>query len=130
MSAGIARLSGERVLRPMAGFEVTTSPQADRTLVALAGECDLSVSGELTSALLGALGEGREVVVDLAALQFLDSSGVHGLVTAYHAAKKDGVPLRLVNAGGVVADVLDLTGVGELLAAPSGELTQDGLENV
>jgi len=69
-------------LRPMAGFEVTTSAQANRTVVALAGECDLSVSGELTSALLGALGEGREVVVDLAALQFLDSSGVHGLVTA------------------------------------------------
>jgi anti-sigma B factor antagonist len=114
----------------MAGFEVTTSAQANHTVVALAGECDLSVSAELTSALLGALGEGREVVVDLAALQFLDSSGVHGLVTAYHAAKKDGVPLRLVNAGGVVADVLDLTGVGELLGLPSEELSQDGLENV
>ena len=114
----------------MTGFEVTTSTRADRTVVALAGECDLSVSGELTSALLGALGEGREVVVDLAALQFLDSSGVHGLVTAYHAAKRDGVPLRLVNAGGVVADVLDLTGVGELLAAPSGEPSREGLENV
>jgi anti-sigma B factor antagonist len=114
----------------MAGFEVTTSPQADRTVVALAGECDLSVAEELTSALLGALGEGREVVVDLAALQFLDSSGVHGLVTAYHAAKRDRVPLRLVNAGGVVADVLDLTGVGELLAAQSAEPSREGLENV
>lgn len=105
----------------MAGFEVRTSAQANHTVVALAGECDLSVSDELTGALLGALGEGREVVVDLAALRFLDSSGVHGLVTAYHAAKRDGVALRVVNAGGAVADVLDLTGVGDLLGSPSGD---------
>jgi anti-anti-sigma factor len=110
----------------MAGFEVTTSAQANRTLVALVGECDLSVCDELTTALLGAVGEGREVVVDMGALRFLDSSGLHGLVTAYHAAKRDGVPLHVVNAGGVVADVLDLTGVADLLGPPS----EDGPGNV
>jgi anti-sigma B factor antagonist len=103
----------------MAGFEVTTSTRAERTVVALAGECDLSVCDELTTALLGAVGEGREVVVDMGELSFLDSSGVHGLVTAYHAAKREGVPLHVVNAGGVVADVLDLTGVAELLGPPA-----------
>jgi anti-sigma B factor antagonist len=102
----------------MAGFEVKTSAQANRTVVAVAGECDLAVCGEFTSALLGAVGEGREVVVDMGELRFLDSSGVHGLVTAYQAAKRDGVRLHVVNAGGVVADVLDLTGVGDLLGPP------------
>ncbi len=105
----------------MAQFEVTTSARADRTIVALAGECDLSVRDELTGALLGAVGSGRQVVVDLGALMFLDSSGVHALVTAYHAANRDGVRLHVVNAGGAVADVLDLTGVGELLGAPDDD---------
>jgi anti-anti-sigma factor len=114
----------------MAGFEVTTSAQANRTVVALAGECDLSVRDELTSALLGAVGEGREVVVDMGALRFLDSSGVHGLITAYHAAKRDGVPLHVVNAGGIVADVLDLTGVADLLRPPADDPDGDGHGNV
>jgi anti-sigma B factor antagonist len=103
----------------MAQFEARTSAESGRVVVSLAGECDLSVRDELTTALLAAVGTSRMVVVDLGALSFLDSSGLHGLVTAYHAAQRDRGHLYVVNAGGVVADLLDLTGVADLLSPPA-----------
>jgi len=100
----------------MAHFEARTSAEADRVVVALVGECDLAVRDELAAALNAAVTSARVVIVDLAALKFLDSSGVHGLVTAHHTARDRGGQLYVVNPGGVVATVLEVTGVGELLS--------------
>jgi anti-anti-sigma factor len=108
-----------KVLRSMAHFEATTSADAGDVVVSLVGECDLSGREELTSALLAAVESSRVVVVDLARLTFIDSSGLHGLVTGHQAAVRSGGRLYAVNAGGAVAAVLDLTGVGELLSPPA-----------
>ncbi|MEW2383510.1 STAS domain-containing protein [Micromonospora sp. NPDC047707] len=105
----------------MARFEATTSSDAGRVTVWLSGECDLAVRERLTSVLLAAVADSPVVVVDAAGLDFLDSSGVHGLVTAHHAALAAGGRLYVVNAVGGVARVLDLTGVGELLRQPADD---------
>jgi anti-anti-sigma factor len=102
----------------MALFKAETTAEADQVVVRLTGECDLSVREELTAALLSAVEQSPMVVVDLAGLSFLDSSGLHGLVTAYHAANARVGHLYAVNARGVVADILDLTGIGDLLSRP------------
>lgn len=107
----------------MAHFEARTSVEADRVVVALAGECDLSGREELASVLLAAVAGADAVFVDLADLTFMDSSGLHGLVTAHQAARKAGRRLYVVNAGGPVAAVLDLTGVGALLTPPPENTT-------
>jgi anti-sigma B factor antagonist len=99
----------------MASFEATTSAQPGRVVVTLAGECDMAVRDQFASVLLTAVEGAPVVVVDLARLDFLDSSGLHGLVTAHHAARARNGRVVVVNASGVVADVLDVTGVGELL---------------
>jgi len=104
----------------MAHFEARTSAGPDRVVVALAGECDLAAREELTAALLDAVHIAKIVVVDVAALEFLDSSGLHGLITAHHAAKEGGGQVFVVNAKGVVADVLEVTGVGGLLRHDGG----------
>lgn len=103
----------------MARFAATTSDEADRVRVALVGECDLEVREELTATLLAAVHRAPVVVVDVGGLDFLDSSGVHGLVTAHRAAKDSGKKLFVVNPSGPVAVVLDLTGVGALLRPPA-----------
>jgi anti-sigma B factor antagonist len=105
------------------GLGARTSGGAARTVVALDGECDLAVREELTAALLTAVAGARVVIVDLAAVTFIDSTGVHGLVIAHHAALAAGGRLYVRNAAGPVATVLDLTGVGPLLAEPH---TEDG----
>ena len=100
-------------------FEVTTSATAAGEIsVAVAGECDLSVSDQLMTALHDAVREAPVVIVDFAGLQFLDSSGVHVLVMADRAARAAGRHLYVTNAAGVVAHVLDVTGVGDRLSRP------------
>ena len=101
------------------GFGARTSGGPARTVVTLDGECDLAVRDELTAALLDAVAGAQVVVVDLAEVTFIDSTGVHSLVTAHHAALAAGGRVHVRNAVGPVATVLDLTGVGVLLAEPS-----------
>ncbi|MFF5228107.1 STAS domain-containing protein [Dactylosporangium sp. NPDC000521] len=103
----------------MALFEAKTSVTDGRAVVSLAGECDLTSRDELTAVLLAAVDLAPLVVVDLAGLRFIDSSGVHALVAGYHAAQRQGRTLLAVNAAGVVAHVLEMTGVGALLAPPA-----------
>lgn len=103
----------------MTRFEATTSDEAGHVRVALAGECDLAVREELTAALLAAVRRAPVVVVDVGGLDFLDSSGVHGLVAAHRAALERGGHLYVENPTGAVATVLDLTGLRALLS-PNG----------
>jgi len=103
----------------MPTFEARTTAQPGRCVVALAGECDLAVRDELTTALLQAVESAPVVEVDLGELHFIDSTGVHALVTAYHAAQRGGTSVYVANAQGVVAHVLEVTGVAELMQAPA-----------
>ncbi|MGN9893477.1 anti-sigma factor antagonist [Micromonospora sp. L31] len=108
----------------MVHFEARTSTEPGRAVVRLAGECDLAAREELTAALLAAVAGAPVVLVDAGALDFLDSTGIHGLVTAHHAARAAGGRLYVVNARGPVANVLAITGVADLLRPP----TDDGVD--
>jgi len=122
MSTTVRRLVSERCRGSvMTRFEATTSDEADQVRVALTGECDLAVREELTSALLAAVRRAPVVVVDVGGLDFLDSSGVHGLIVAHHAALGSGKKLFVVNPRGSVATVLELTGVTRLLSPHRGD---------
>lgn len=102
----------------MGRFEAKTYEGTGHLRVTLTGECDLAVRDELHAVLGAAVRASPLVIVDLGDLDFLDSSGVHGLVVAYHEAQARGGRITLVNPTGAVAAVLDLTGVGPLLSAP------------
>lgn len=104
----------------MARFEATTSLDGQRGAVALSGECDLATRDECMAALMSAVHAVPDVVVDLGGLTFMDSSGVHALVTAHRAAVERGGRLSVVNAAGMVAHVLEITGVGALLDPRNG----------
>lgn len=120
MMAGAVTHRG-KVRRSMANFEARTSATSGRITVALAGECDLAAREHLTAVLLDAVHRSRAVFVDLARLTFIDSSGVHSLVTAHHAAVHAGGHVYVLNATGPVAGVLEMTGLDTLLRAPADE---------
>jgi anti-anti-sigma factor len=122
MMFGAAVAVGEVCGEVNSRFDLTTLDEPGQVRVTLEGECDLAVSDRLTEVLMDAVRRSPVVVVDLAGLEFLDSSGMHGLVTAHRAAKERGGRLEAVNPTGNVALVLDLTGVGTLLSPPASGL--------
>lgn len=105
----------------MGQFSVQTTVDEEMATVAVSGDCDLACRQELVAALQAAVRKAPVVAVDLTRVRFLDSSGLHCLVVAYQEAAAQGKVLYATGASGAVAHVLDLTGVGALLAPPAGE---------
>ena len=70
------------------GLEITIDSLMDCEVVALRGELDCQSAPALAEALQQASDDGRRVVVDLTALQFIDSSGLHVLMSG--AGAEDG----------------------------------------
>lgn len=59
------------------------------------GEIDLSVSPSFRRALLDSLQAGRDVIVDMDGVAYIDSSGIASLAEALHTAKRRGRHLAL-----------------------------------
>jgi len=100
----------------MKPFEARTAFDDERAVVTLAGECDLSVRDQLATVLLEAVSRAEVVTVDLTAVTFMDSSGLHAVMTGHRAARHAGRRLYATGAVGVVAALLDLTGLADVLS--------------
>src|ERR1700733_5467638 len=97
-------------------FEIIGEPMPGGSFrVRLAGEFDMSV-GDAEALVDAARQPGvTAVVVDLRRTSFLDSHAVAGLIAGYEAAARTGRHFTAVNAHGLVKDVLDITGLSEVL---------------
>ncbi|HEY7268052.1 MAG TPA: STAS domain-containing protein [Solirubrobacterales bacterium] len=83
-------------------------------VVSFSGELDLSGVARMEGALLEQIRQRPAVLVDLSALDFIDSSGIGALIQARRAA--NGTPVSfLVGAGSQVERVFGIAGVGEAL---------------
>ncbi|HTE59790.1 MAG TPA: STAS domain-containing protein [Solirubrobacteraceae bacterium] len=79
-------------------------------LIAITGDLDLAATPELSTVLLIALGSpGSLVVLDLAAVEFIDSSALGTLLKAGEEIESAGKRLRIVCAGGPVRKLLEMT---------------------
>jgi anti-sigma B factor antagonist len=84
--------------------------------VTVTGEVDCSTAPELTDCLESLLAATpAEVVVDLAEVTFLDSAGLHALVTAHARARELGVRLRVLVATRAVERPIQVTGLWDVL---------------
>jgi anti-sigma B factor antagonist len=87
-------------------------------IVALDGELDLGVLEVLEDAIGQRSDDQAGLVLDLSELSFVDSAGIHALVTAREALEESGTPSALVvTPGSNVERVLDMTGLLERLAS-------------
>lgn len=85
-----------------------TLSEAGHTVVRLAGEVDLSWSAQVRHAVLAALHGGGPVAVDLAAVRYIDSSGIAALVEGFQNARGRGQRFVLVAVSAPVQAVLKL----------------------
>jgi anti-anti-sigma factor len=81
--------------------------------LAVAGELDLAVIDVLDDRLVALKQEGHRVRLDLAELEFIDSTGLRGLLLAVAHAGRDGWDLEIdPHVSEPVGRVIELTGVG------------------
>lgn len=84
-------------------------------IVRLRGELDIANAAELEALLVRARPRGQRVVLDLAELRFMDSTGLRALLSGRTAAREGGWELTLDNVHRNVARLFELAGVHDLL---------------
>lgn len=86
------------------------------------GELDQSTVALVNARVRAALEDGcRHLVVDLSRLEFLDSSGVHLLLSWRDAADADGWQMTIVPGGAPIQRVFDLLGLTDALPFAAGD---------
>lgn len=87
-------------------YEVTNVNGA--AVVALTGDVDLQTSPSVRQKLLESLEQYTRIVVDLSAVNYIDSSGVASLVEAFQVSRKRGTFFALANVSTAAMRVLSL----------------------
>ena len=89
-------------------------------LVSLVGEVDLATAGTLARVLDELIGDRpSELIVDLARVSFLDSTGIHCLLSASRNATGAGCTLVVRNPSPSIERIFTICGVDQLLLAPA-----------
>jgi anti-sigma B factor antagonist len=89
--------------------------------VAPTGDIDLATVGQVENMITEAIrtAGAAKVVVNLSGVEFMDSSGVSMLLRSFRLAEEHRVPFSVVDATGIVRQVLDMTGVWNHLSGQS-----------
>lgn len=89
-------------------MEIRTREEGGYVILELSGEVDLSCSPEARKLILDCLEKGKNLLVDLSAVSYIDSSGVASLVEGYQTAKKQQLRFGLVGVSDAAMSVLHL----------------------
>ncbi len=92
------------------------SEEAGRLVVKLNGDIDLEHAPRVRELLLECVGREKDVVVDLAGVDYIDSSGIANLVEALQTANRQGTGFQLVSVTGQAMRVLQLARLEKVFA--------------
>jgi anti-sigma B factor antagonist len=84
--------------------------------VEVEGELDLATAPQLEVLLRRELDAGHDVMLDLSAVTFMDSSGLRAIITSTRAANSNGTHLRI--GGSLLPQIrrlIEITGLREVL---------------
>jgi anti-sigma B factor antagonist len=90
--------------------------EAGRLVVGLGGEIDLERAPKLRNLLLDCVGRGRDVLVDLSQVTYIDSSGIASLVEALQKAAGSGTRFGLIAVSPAVLRVFELARLDKVFA--------------
>lgn len=101
---------------PIGTLSIKTYSVDGATKLVVAGELDLATGEQLSRALEWIEATGEElVIVDLAAVSFVDASGLRTLVTARDSARMRGATLELRNPSPALRRLMRLARVDDLI---------------
>ena len=94
------------------GIDLKTEDGGGTLVFKLRGSLDLATAPTIRAALSEATEKGsHHLIVDLAQLEFLDSTGLGVLIGAHRRAAERGGSFRLVVTDGPIARLLNITGL-------------------
>jgi anti-anti-sigma factor len=105
-------------------LRIHTLQSQARLTIKLAGELDSATSTELLERFERALEalDGRELVIDLDGVSFIDSSGMRALIQIERRAEEDRIAVAIAPAPAPVTELLRVTGLGDRLPlTPHGQ---------
>lgn len=88
--------------------DVSVDTRGPYTVVALTGDVDLQHSPQARQQILHHVRAGSDVLVDLSAVNYIDSSGVASLVEGFQAAREKGSRFGLTGVSDTAMQVLHL----------------------
>jgi anti-anti-sigma factor len=98
------------------GLRVDIAPDRERVTVRAEGEIDLATIAEVERPVLELLDSGfGDVVIDMRAVTFMDSSGIRLLIGAHQQAVDRGASLSIVVGGSRIRKTLELSGAIDYL---------------
>ena len=113
----------------MAEFARSTNAEG-AAVVRVVGEVDLDTAVGLVEAVRPCLTDGEAVVLDLAGLEFIDSSGLGSLVQLRKEAARTGASLTLTNVSSSAYRLFEATGLAPFFGvSPAGEDTDQTTGN-
>ena len=110
------RPTGTGPLKMNEALSIRTSREGTTATVAAAGEIDLSTVDDLRLAVTAAAEGVETLLLDLTAVEFIDSSGLGGLLELRSTLRSRAVTLRISADDGPVLQAMEITGLSELLA--------------
>ncbi len=96
-------------------FELESEQTDEGVIVRLAGEFDIACEAGFEAVLRPFEDQQENIVVDLSALRFIDSSGLRLLIAAHDRSFRNDFQLAIVLGGGQVRQTVELTGLHHVL---------------
>lgn len=100
-------------------LSIRATRDGSTAIVTASGEIDLSNVGELRTAVTEAAEDCEKLRLDLTGIEFIDSTGLGGLLELRSTLRARSVTLEIVAGEGPVRQAVEITGLAELLA-PAG----------
>jgi len=110
----------ERIVK-LGQLSMRSLRDGDKHTVSISGEMDIATVGDVEQELIRVEAtDAREIVLDLAALHFIDSTGIEMLLMAEARTRADGKRLVLLRPPATVQRVLHLAGIADRLPFADG----------
>jgi anti-sigma B factor antagonist len=99
------------------GFDIEVVEVDDAAVVSISGDLDIATAPRLRKELIELSNRGiRAVLVDLAQLEFIDSTGLGVLVSALRRFREHGGDLALQSPKPAAAKIFEMTGLANVFA--------------
>ena len=90
-------------------LNLSTEKKTEETVVRASGRITSATSDLLQKTIRGLMSEGRRIVLDLADVHYIDSSGIGAMVSVYMSASRAQCALNIVNAQPRIRDLFEIT---------------------